>query len=188
MFNDYFKDIFNTSKAGDATEASYYTDLKNLLHQFLSKKGFDPSITVQPKRQAVGIPDFTVRKGKELIGYIEAKDPKYEDLDNLPDRDQKQIKRYIEKLPNLILTNYLDFWLYREGKLIKKTNIGVARVLNELKTIPPVQNENKLIELLNLFFAYYIPEKRTPKALAEELAKRAQASAPIYRGRVNKQT
>lgn len=174
MFNRYFKDIFKTSRIGDATEASYYSDLKNLLHQFLSKKGFDPSITVQPKRQAVGIPDFTIRKGKELIGYIEAKDPKYEDLDNLPDRDQKQIKRYTEKLPNLILTNYLDFWLFREGKLIKKVNVGVARVLNELKAIPPVQNEGKLIELLNLFFAYYIPEKRTPKALAEELAKRAQ--------------
>lgn len=174
MFQKYFHDIFNTSKSGDATEASYYPDLKNLLHQFLSKKGFDPSITVQPKRQAAGIPDFTIRKGKELIGYIEAKDPKYENLDNLPDRDQKQIKRYVEKLPNLILTNYFDFWLYREGKIIKKINIGVARVLNELKTIPPVQNEDKLIELLNLFFAYYIPERRTPKALAEELAKRAQ--------------
>lgn len=174
MFNEYFQDIFKTSRIGDATEASYYPDLKNLLNQFLSKKGFDPSITVQPKRQAVGIPDFTIRKGKELIGYIEAKDPKYEDLDNLPDRDQKQIKRYIGKLPNVILTNYFDFWLYREGKLIKKINIGVARILNELKTTPPVQNEDKLIELLNLFFAYYIPEKRTPKALAEELAKRAQ--------------
>lgn len=174
MFNEYFQDIFKTSRAGDATEASYYSDLKNLLHQFLSKKGFDPSITVQPKRQAVGIPDFTIRKGKELMGYIEAKDPKYEDLDNLPDRDQKQIKRYTEKLPNLILTNYFDFWLYREGKLIKKINIGIARILNELKTIPPIQNEDKLTELLNLFFAYYIPERRTPKALAEELAKRAQ--------------
>lgn len=174
MFKNYFKDIFKTSRAGDATEASYYPDLKKLLRQFLSQKGFDPSITVQPKRQTVGIPDFTIRKSRELIGYIEAKDPKYEDLDSLPDRDQKQIKRYIEKLPNLILTNYLDFWLYREGKLIKKINIGVARVLNELKTIPPVQNEDKLIELLNLFFAYYIPERRTPKALAEELAKRAQ--------------
>lgn len=174
MFNEYFQDIFKTSRIGDATEASYYPDLKNLLNKFLSKKGFDPSITVQPKRQAVGIPDFTIRKGKELIGYMEAKDPKYENLDNLPDRDQKQIKRYIEKLPNLILTNYFDFWLYREGRLIKKINIGVARILNELKTIPPLQNEDKLVELLNLFFAYYIPEKRTPKALAEELAKRAQ--------------
>lgn len=174
IFKNYLEDLLKTVKSGDATEASYYHDLKNLLHQFLSEKGFDPSITVQPKRQAVGIPDFTIRKSKELIGYIEAKDPKYEDLDNLPDRDQKQIKRYMEKLPNLILTNYSDFWLYREGKLIKKVNIGAARVLNELKAIPPFQNEYKLIELLNLFFAYYIPEKRTPKALAEELAKRAQ--------------
>ncbi len=173
MVQKYLDDILKTAKAGDATEPSFYPDLKNFLLEFLTQKGFDPSITVQPKRRVVGIPDFTVRKGKELIGYIEAKEPKYDDLANLPHRDQEQIKRYLEKLPNIILTNFFDFWLFREGKIIKKVRIGFPRIITELKTVSPVQNETQLIELLDLFFAYYIPESRTPKTLAKELARRA---------------
>ena len=31
MLEEYFKDIFNTTKTGDATEESYYPDLKRLI-------------------------------------------------------------------------------------------------------------------------------------------------------------
>jgi hypothetical protein len=31
MLKEYFKDIFNTNKTGDATEESYYPDLKRLI-------------------------------------------------------------------------------------------------------------------------------------------------------------
>jgi predicted helicase len=174
MIQSYFEKLLKTSTAGDATEASYYPDLKSLMVDFLTEKGFDPSITVQPKRQAVGIPDFTVRKGKELIGYIEAKDPKYDNLEALPPRDTAQIKRYKEKLPNIILTNFFDFWLYRDGVLVKKVRIGFPHVVQKLKQVSPVQNEEQLKELLNMFFAYFIPETRSPKALAIELARRTQ--------------
>lgn len=173
MIQKYLQDIAKTAKTGDATEASYYSDLKKFLHEFLSKKGFDPSITVQPKRRIYGIPDFTVRKGKELIGYIEAKEPKYEDLSNLPKRDQEQIERYLDKLPNIVLTNFFDFWLFRDGSCVKKVKIAFPRVTTQLKIVAPAQNEDKLIELLDLFFAYYIPESRSPKTLAKELAHRA---------------
>jgi len=173
MIQKYLNDVLKTARAGDATEQSYYSDLKNLLQNFLSSKGFDPSITVQAKRQIAGIPDFTVRKGRELIGYIEAKDPKYDNLENLPKRDTEQLKRYLEKLPNIILTNFFDFWLYREGKLIKKARIGFPNNITELKTNSPAINEGQLMELLDLYFAYYIPETKTPKVLAKELARRA---------------
>ncbi|MDO8503137.1 MAG: type ISP restriction/modification enzyme [bacterium] len=187
MLQKYLDDILKTARTGDATEPSYYPDLKNLLQNFLSGKGFDPSITIQAKRQIAGIPDFTVRKGRELIGYIEAKDPTHDNLENLPSRDTEQVRRYLEKLPNIIFTNFFDFWLYREGKLIKKVRIGFPRIITELKTTSPIQNEKQLIELLDLFFAYYIPEKKTPKALAEELAKRAQLlPQPIVEELTNK--
>ena len=178
MLKQYFQDIFKTYKPGDATEASFYPDLKKLLEAFLKSKRIDPSITIQPKKIKAGIPDFTIRKGRELVGYVEAKDLLIEDLQTVENTDQ--IKRYKERLPNFILTNYCDFWLWRrdslddkKGQWIKKVRIGMPRLF-KLKIAPPPQKEKDFFELLQAFFSYYLPERKTAKALATELASRAQ--------------
>lgn len=177
MLNQYFKDIFKTHKARDATEASYYSDLKKLLENFLKSKGVNSNITTQPQRIEAGIPDFTIRKGKELIGYIEAKDLSITDLETI--EYTEQIKRYKEKLPNFILTNYFDFWLWRrdtiddkKGRWVKKVRIGQPITL-KLNTPPSSQKEKEFFELLEAFFNYYLPERKTAKSLAIELASRA---------------
>lgn len=177
MINQYFQDIFKTYKTGDATEASYYSDLKKLFEKYLESKGKVSNITVQPRKMAAGIPDFTVRKGEDLIGYIEAKDLPKEDLQII--EDTEQIKRYKEKLPNFILTNYFDFWLWRrdcldekKGQWIKKVRIGTQTALR-MNQPPPPQREKDFFELLRAFFSYYIPERKTAKSLAKELANRA---------------
>lgn len=178
MLDQYFRDIYKTYKTGDATEASYYSDLKNLLENFLKSKGIDPNITIQPRRTKAGIPDFTIRKGKELIGYIEAKDLTINDLETI--EETEQIKRYKEKLPNFILTNYFDFWLWRgdtiddkKGRWVKRVRIGQPISLR-LNLPPSGQNEKSFFELLETFFSYYLPERKTAKSLAIELASRAQ--------------
>lgn len=178
MLEQYFKDIYKTYSAGDSTESSYYSDLKELLATFLKSKGIDPNITIQPRKTTAGIPDFTVRKGKELIGYVEAKDLSIEDLQTV--ENTEQIQRYKEKLPNFILTNYFDFWLWRrdslddkKGQWIKKVRIGMPITL-KLNTPPPPQQKNEFFGLLQAFFSYYLPERKTAKALAMELASRAQ--------------
>lgn len=180
MLNAYLRDIFKTSKSNIATEASYYPDLKKLLETYLVEKGRVPNITVIPKKTPVGIPDFTIRRGHELIGYIEAKDPKYEDLDALPARDTEQLDRYRNKLPNLILTNFFDFWLWRkeEKRWVKKVRIGMPRVFNSLRMAPPAQKEDEFLDLLAAFFNFYIPERKTAQSLAEELAGRTQLLQP----------
>jgi predicted helicase len=182
MLDQYFKDIYKTYKVGDATEASYYPDLKNLLNNFLKSKGIDPNITIQPRVTKAGIPDFTVRKDKELIGYVEAKDLTIGDLQAIEHTDQ--IKRYKEKLPNFILTNYFDFWLWRcdivnekKGSWVKKVRIGQPITLR-LNTPPPPQKEKEFFELLEAFFSYYLPERKTAKSLAIELASRTQLLFP----------
>ena len=178
MLNQYFKNIYKTYKIGDATEASYYSDLKILLDSFLKSKKVDPNITIQPRKTEAGIPDFTIRKGKELIGYIEAKDLSIENLQVV--EHTGQIKRYKEKLPNFILTNYFDFWLWRrnsidggKGRWVKKIRIGHPVTL-KINTPPPPQKEKEFVELLEAFFQYYLPERKTAKSLAIELASRAQ--------------
>lgn len=135
MLNQYFQNILKTFKSGDATEPSFYSDLKNLIEEFSKSKGITANITIQPKRIEAGAPDFTVRRGKELVGYIEAKDigKDLELFEYTP-----QIKRYKKDFDNFILTNYFDFWLWRksEKNWILKTRISVGELtvlkLNQL--------------------------------------------------------
>ncbi len=181
MLEGYFKNIFKTHRTGDATEQSYYPDLKNFLEEFLKSKGIAPNITIQARRTKAGIPDFTIRKGKELIGYIEAKDTG-ENLEKV--EDTEQIKRYKAELPNFILTNYFDFWLWRrdgldvdKGQWIKKITAGFFYMLQKGVEPSPHQEKN-FYELLESFFSYYIPERKTAKSLAKELAGRARLLKP----------
>ncbi len=178
MLNQYLKDIHKTYKTGDATEASYYSDLKKLLENFLKSKGIDPNITIIPRRTTAGIPDFTIRKGKELIGYIEAKDLSITDLETV--EHTEQIERYKEKLPNFIFTNYFDFWLWRrdtvedkKGRWVKEVKIGRPISL-KANLSPQGEKEKEFSDLLEAFFSYYLPERTTAKSLAIELASRAQ--------------
>jgi predicted helicase len=173
MLKTYFQDIFNTTKTGDATEESYYSDLKRLIENWGKKKGRKFFITPLPKRTEVGNPDFRIWDGKQkIIGYIEAKAPKVENLETI--EKSAQLKRYRHTFPNLILTDFFEFRLYRNGELINKVIIGRPFVIHKLRVIPPVENQEKFLELLEQFFSFSIPKATTAKTLALELAKRTR--------------
>ena len=74
----------------------------------------------------------------------------------------------------MILTNFYEFRLYRDGELIDKVTIARSVIARKLRTVPPVENENHFYELLNKFFSFSLPMVRTAKALALELAKRTR--------------
>lgn len=175
MLKEYLEDIAKTFKSGDATEASYYSALKKLLENYFESEHRQPNITVEARKTKVGKPDFTIRSSKELIGYIEAKDLPHENLSDI--HDSAQIKRYLV-LPNFILTNFLDFHLFRDGKLIKEVRIAQPAILEKLKTAPPPQNQEDFFQLLNTFLSYNIPEIKSDKVLAKELAQKAKLLAP----------
>jgi len=119
----------------------------------------------------VGIPDFLVRRDGEIIGYIEAKPP---DADLRDAEASEQLKRYLESLPNLILTNLLEFRLYRHGDLIDRVEVGRQFILQSLKYPPVPEKLDLFFDLLNKFFSFSIPEIRTSSALSIELAKRTR--------------
>ena len=186
MLKEYLENIAKTFKIGDATEESYYFALRQLLEDYLESKNKQPSITVVARKTKIGKPDFTVRNGKELIGNIEAKDITCKDLSEL--HDSPQIKRYLT-LPNFIFTNFLDFQLFRDGKLVQEVRIGQPAIINKLKTAPPPQNEDKFIQLLDTFLSYNIPEVKSEKLLAKELAQRAKLlTFPIVEELNNQET
>lgn len=173
MISEYIKAIANITKQGDATEPSYYPALKTFLEKFSEKqRGKKIVVTILPKKTEAGNPDFRVWDGKHSqVGYIEAKSPKT----NLDDEeDSEQLTRYIETFPNLILTNFYEFRLYRNGERVVKVLVARPFIASKLKTIPPVEKEQEFIALLEKFLQFSLPTKFTAESLAKELATRTR--------------
>jgi len=174
MLKDYLSRIQDTINKGDAREESYYSHLDSLIKEFAIENGIKKiDVTILPKKTEAGNPDFRVWDGKNHItGYIEAKDPSVDNLDRI--EESEQLTRYRSTFPNLILTNFYEFRLYRDGELVRKVTIGRQRIAQKLKTAPPVENEKEFNDLLGTFFSFSLPQVRSAKALAQELAKRTR--------------
>ena len=173
MTPEYLKQLVAKFNKGDAREESYYSTLETFLKDYSQhkrKKKID--VTVLPKQTEAGNPDFRIWDGKQdVVGYIEAKDIGKK-LDDYEDTDQ--VKRYLKTFPNVILTNFTDFRLYRDGKLIDEVMIARSYEITKLNKVPVLQNEDKFFELLNKFFSFSLPRTYTAKTLAVELAKRTR--------------
>ncbi len=173
MTKKYLSNLFKTYQKGDAREESYYKHLADFITAFSEserKKKID--VTILPKKTEAGNPDFRIWDGKQkIIGYIEAKDLGV-DLDRI--EDSEQLERYLSTFPNVILTNFTEFRLYRDGQRIEKISIARPFVIKKLSTVPPLENEDKLFELLERFLDFSLPKTYTAKTLAVELAKRTK--------------
>ncbi len=172
MIKDYLDYIIKTTTRGDAREESYYPHFSNFLFDYALSIGKNKTqITTLPKKTEAGNPDFRVWDGKEnIVGYIEAKKPG-ENLNLI--EDSQQLKRYLKTFPNVILTDFYEFRLYRSGILIDKTFI--ARSALAKKGIPPpIENEEKFKALLSKFFSFSLPKVTTAEQLARELALRTR--------------
>ncbi len=174
MLKQYLNNLQSTINKGDAREESYYKHLEDLILKFADiSKTKKISVTILPKKTEAGNPDFRVWDGKNHItGYIEAKDPSVTNLDVI--QETEQLKRYRDTFPNVILTNFYEFRLYRDGELIKTAAIARPFIAKKLSTVPPLENEDSFIDLFNTFFSFSLPQVRSAKTLALELAKRTK--------------
>ncbi|MEA3313049.1 MAG: type ISP restriction/modification enzyme, partial [Caldisericota bacterium] len=174
MLKSYIKKIWQKYSQGDAREESYYSILEDLLNTYskLSKRN-NVIVTTLPKKTEAGNPDFRIWDGTEQItGYIEAKAPTVKNLDEI--EVTEQLKRYLENFPNIILTNFLEFRLYRNGKLIDSVTVARQDTMIRLKTMPQVEHEQAFKNLLDKFFSFSLPKSYTAETLAEELANRTR--------------
>ena len=114
----YILTIENELAAGNATEHTHRPALKTLI------EGLAEGITATNEPQhitAVGAPDFMINKDVTIIGYIEAKDVG-KSLDEA--EKSEQLHRYLGPLTNLILTDYLEFRWYVDGKCRLSARLG----------------------------------------------------------------
>ncbi len=174
MLKQYLNNLQSTINKGDAREESYYKHLEDLILKFADiSKTKKISVTILPKKTEAGNPDFRVWDGKNHItGYIEAKDPSVTNLDVI--QETEQLKRYRDTFPNVILTNFYEFRLYRDGELIKTASIARPFIAKKLSVVPPLENVEQFVDLFNTFFSFSLPQVRSAKTLALELAKRTK--------------
>lgn len=174
MLKTYLKKIVRIANQGDAREESYYATLEELLGKLALSFGKGKiHITTLPKSTEAGNPDFRVWDGKQhVVGYVEAKAPTVENLDAI--EVSEQLKRYRGTFPNLILTNFFEFRLYRNGILVEKALIARPFIVHKLKTIPPLEKEPDFTKLMEAFFSFSLPKVYNAQNLAIELAKRTR--------------
>ena len=116
VFSEYLSEINKAYLRGDATEHTHRPALKTLIEAM----GDKITGTNEPKRRTdCGAPDMLVSRRKRnldfRVGYIECKDI---GTDLKQEEKNEQIKkRYVPSLHNFILTNYIEFRWYTDGKL-----------------------------------------------------------------------
>ena len=174
VFSTYFKDLAAVAHRGDAREESFYPALAKLLDGIAKATGrAQVHVTTLPKPTEGGNPDFRLWNGKDrIIGYIEAKKPTEERLDLI--EASEQLKRYRSTFPNLILTNFLEFRLYRNGEREQTVLAARPLVLNRLRLTPTVERPDELYVLLDHYLDFALPKTFTAASLAVELAKRTR--------------
>jgi predicted helicase len=172
MIKNYLKEIFKIAQKGDAREESFYRPLAQLLENYAkSIKKSNVSVTVSPQQTEAGNPDFRIWDGKQaIVGYIEAKNPGQTNLERI--EESKQVQRYLGAFPNVIVTNFFEFHLYRNAQLINSVSIARPFIITQLKTVPPVENEKEFFGLLKDFLSFSVARDYSPKTLAEALARR----------------
>lgn len=97
-----------------------------------------------------------MRRGSSIIGFVEAKDV---DADLKKAVKTPQLKRYLEALPNLLLTNYTDFIWFVGGE--KRMEISLAAVNGKAITHAK-DGAQKWAELVASFLAVVTPTLTTP--------------------------
>ncbi len=160
-FDTYLKSIQKNLEKG--SERSHYPALKALL----DNPDNEIDAVVEEKGNKAGIPDFTVKRRELLVGYVEAKDVG-SDLDQI--EKTEQLKRYLEAFPNLILTNYLEFYWYVNGKCRQK-EVLAERNANKLQS----KTTDKIAALLDQFLNYAGEIINSPEDLAEQMARLTKA-------------
>jgi len=159
----YLSAIEANLKGGDATEHSYRPAFKQLLDEITGLEAIN-----EPKQSKCGAPDFVLKDGLLPVGHIECKDVGI-DLNKV--EKSVQLKRYLPALPNLILTDYLEFRWFVDGK--KQLTLTIA-TWNGSNLIANKAGVSQLVTLFRQFAETRTKTIRTARQLATLLARKAQ--------------
>lgn len=171
--SQYIEKVNNEYKTGNASEHSYRGYLQSVLQEILP----NIHITNEPKKSKCGKPDYILTNKTIPIGYIEAKDIGDSDLKGeKKSANKEQFDRYKNGLPNIIFTDYLDFYFYQKSEL--KTSIKIAEIVdNKIVGLP--QNYEAFTNLIINFSQTISQTIKSPNKLAEMMAGSSKLMANV---------
>jgi len=177
--SSYLSTISDRYKRGTATEHSYRGDLQQLIEALVT----GVTATNEPKHIACGAPDYILTKKDIPVGYIEAKDIGDKDLEgNKITGNKEQFDRYRKSLDNLIITDYLDFHFYKDGKQVTSVKIGKIEG-NKIVSIP--EKFDEFTSLLKDFCFYTGQTIKSAQKLSEMMAGKARMLANVIENALN---
>jgi predicted helicase len=141
----------------NGTEQTFRTPLENYLNSLKPDDSFSIHQEQKREKNESGTPDFKVFQSdktlfKKIVGYIECKKLNY-DLETLV--KSEQIKKYSRSEKNILITNYEDFWLLEDRKVVEKAS---------------VKNETGLKNLFTNFLKYQYSKITTSSEVVKMLA------------------
>ena len=169
ILREYRNALNDSLGTGVATEHTHRPALKALIESLGRGTVFAVN---EPSQVACGAPDFIIQRDGVPLGHVECKDIGV-DLDAAA--ESEQIERYRNGLPNLILTDYLEFRWYVEGKLRGSTRLG--RLNDRREVALDAEGGKQAAVMIASFFEVYLPTITD----AGDLARRMAAKASLLR-------
>jgi predicted helicase len=164
----YLEQLQAVAQQSHATnELSYHGALEHLLRTLRRKL----TVVREPTRTVVGRPDFAILHQHAPVGYVEA-EAYAADLDNLPPHAKAQTDAFRQHLENFLLTNFLEFRLYRAGQEVMRARL--PQPPSHGKITLPKRDADECLCLLHAFLDYAPAPVADARTLAQQLAQRAQ--------------
>ena len=174
-FRGYVKELQVKVSQGNATEHTHRPALQTLL-----ESAADGIVaTNEPKRVECGAPDYAVSRKRSglTVGYVEAKDIGANLADIERDSNRKnpstangrQLKRYRESLPNLLLTDYAEFRWYVDGQ--RRAIVTVAEPDANGRPLLRRDGIAETDDLLSDFVSHNPAPIASPQELAQRMAR-----------------
>jgi len=162
---EYLSKLESKLKTGHAREHTYRPTFEELI----SNLGLKIHALNEPKHSQAGAPDFVFTRGDLILGYAETKDI---DVDLAKIEKTEQMQRYLAGYANLILTNYLEFRFYQNGKLYEAP-ITIGAVEKD-RIIPNTEQFATFADLLSDFLSAPPEKIKSGKRLAEIMGGKAR--------------
>ncbi len=165
IFKKYISELMELIEQG--TEHSYRAPLITLI-----KELFDECKLInEPKAESMELKiDLRVLINDRKVGYIETKDIGT-NLDKV--LEGEQLKRYVSAIHNLVLTDYLDFRLIRNGSVTMTASL-IHGTINATRGLNLTQKDIEEVKSLLLsFLQYEVPQITGAQTLADYLSKKA---------------
>ena len=163
---DYRREVERTHATQQVTEHSYRPAFQALVQEL---GGAGVRALNEPSHDVYGAPDFIVERRGVPIGHIECKNIGA-DLDRF--EADEQLVRYRGALPNLILTDYLEFRWYADGELRETAQLG--RFDRHGAIVANREGFGQITELFQAFLSADTPSIGQPRDLAARMAAKAR--------------